>query len=541
MAAIASLLVSENKIDDALVVIDRIKRPRWQARPLAEIGVANAKIQDEGTTSMFTRALDALDRDTRATELAYDLREMAKRLVEAGDDRASLLFDRSRSLVAQVEDEREYSDALKQVVVALTQLGGFARSLEISQEVVCALQQAEALKEIAISLAQAGCFDHALAVANAIQDRISENVRTPNDESRAEALYGVALAMKSVGQTDSAVEVLDRAFVAATQITSSWHQASILEGIATEFAQAAECARASAAVFQIQHESRVPRALAKVAVELAKIRHKRSSEFLDQASKLAESIADPGERAEALKNMALVLANAGNTQASQVFGLAVESALKADKKERSYPTQLVGEALASAGYFDWALEIASQLERGWRRTPTLQALFRSLLLAEDQRAPALFEKLLEEARLIGTYMGARDGVLKSIIVDLIDANQRQRALEVFAEMSVDSMSSYRTEASNLIAKSLAQSGEFDEALEMLDLSSVSDLRDHITALIHHLASWAPAFEKIQSGLSLKILSEVTRIGGWTSPAWLRIHEILTRTATPKAPTFLQPT
>jgi len=531
LASIASSLVLESKFDAALIFIDHIKRPQLQALPLAKIGLAMTKAQDRRCTSMFTRAIEALNRDEKPNEQAYELKEIAMLLLDGGDERASRIFDQSRRLATQMADGQEQSAALKQIVVALAQLGQFDRALAISRKVVNVATQAEALKEITISLAQARHFDNALSVAMEIKDGTIDDAIVSNSASRAEALCGAALALENAGQTKTALDVLERAILAAADIPRvfSWQQAFILEGIAIQFAQALQVERAYAATSQIQHESRVPRALAAVAVELADKGDKRNAQFLGQALKLAESMSDPGKRAESLRDVALVLAKAKNEQASQIFRRAVDSALQAKSENgQSYPMQLVGEALAQSGNFEWAVEIANQVERGWRRTPVLQALFKSLVLAGDQRATSLFEKLLVEARLVGTYNGARDGVLKNIIVDLIELNQRPLALEVVQEMSVDCASSYRIEAWNLIAKSFAQSGKFDEALSTLDLSSVSELHDRVSVLIRYLASWAPAFEKLQVGLTLEILSAITRIGGWTSPAWLRIHHILSR-------------
>jgi tetratricopeptide (TPR) repeat protein len=470
---------------------------------------------------MFTRALHSLDCDDNSKERAARLKEMAKLLLGAGDQRASQVFDQACLQEVQIQDEREHSSALEQIAVALAQSAHFSQALEIGIMTNSATK-AKVLKQIAISLAKARKFEDAFSVADAL---------VFDSANYAETLCGVALALEDVGQTQMAFKVLERAVLAATNIPYPWSllQASILEGIATQFAQASQVDHALAALNQIKYKKQVPRAMAVMAVELANRGDTRSTHFFGQALKLAEHDSDPGERAEALRDVALVLAKAHNRQASQVFERAVDSALKANRETgKAYPLQLVGEALAQSGAFELAVEVANQVERGWRRTPVLQALYKSFVLAGDQRAVSLFEKLLEEACLVSTYNGARDGVLESIVVDLIELNQRQQALKVVERMSVDSSSSHRIEARNCISKSFAEFGEFDEALSTLDLTSVSGLHDRVSVLIYHLASWAPAFEKLQVGLSHEILSEITRIGGWTSPAWRRIRDILTK-------------
>jgi hypothetical protein len=118
-------------------------------------------------------------------------------------------------------------------------------------------------------------------------------------------------------------------------------------------------------------------------------------------------------------------------------------------------------------------------------------------------------------------MGARDHALKDAINDLTELGDIEAAIELLGEMSIDSYSSLSTDAANLIARSVAKTGDFQRALSVLDLKE-----PRLSDFIGNMGTWAEAFELAEKGLSFKVLLAVCRIGGWVSPVWQRTHQIL---------------
>jgi hypothetical protein len=41
-----------------------------------------------------------------------------------------------------------------------------------------------------------------------------------------------------------------------------------------------------------------------------------------------------------------------------------------------------------------------------------------------------------------------------------------------------------------------------------------------------LSEWTPVFEKVELGLSAKVLKEVIRIFGWVHPDWQKLSQLL---------------
>jgi tetratricopeptide (TPR) repeat protein len=522
-AHIASDLADSNDITLAMETIKCVDMPLPRADALGHIALALAKQGDPAATSTFTEALRELTQE-EPLEHPYEMKQMSKLLVAASDPRASEVFDQACAAADKDRDEEKSADARKHVAIALASTGLFSRALAIANYLPeSTKQRAEALKEIAISLAEACQFDKAISVAHSIKDGISGGATVCNSDTRAEALCRLAKILRVAGDVGKALEVLDSALGAAGTIASvfSWHQAAILEDAAIQFAQSGRTDQAREVAYRIPHQVRVPRTLAAVAMEMDRIHSGCGSTVQKEAIKLADQIQDAGERTEALCDTALVISKAGGRGAERLLERAYDSALATDKDRRAYRLGQVGKALAESGNVKRALELAQRPEVGWQGAEVLRIVFKSLRLAGDHRANDVFQTLSAEVHEVDTYMGARDHALKDAINDLTELGDIEAAIELLGEMSIDSYSSLSTDAANLIARSVAKTGDFQRALSVLDLKE-----PRLSDFIGNMGTWAEAFELAEKGLSFKVLLAVCRIGGWVSPVWQRTHQIL---------------
>lgn len=74
----------------------------------------------------------------------------------------------------------------------------------------------------------------------------------------------------------------------------------------------------------------------------------------------------------------------------------------------------------------------------------------------------------------------------------------------------------------MIARSIARSGGFRKALMLMEFNG-----SRLPEFVGNVSTWAEAFERVEKGLSFKVLLAMCRIGGWVSPAWHATYQVLT--------------
>jgi hypothetical protein len=105
------------------------------------------------------------------------------------------------------------------------------------------------------------------------------------------------------------------------------------------------------------------------------------------------------------------------------------------------------------------------------------------------------------------------------VVALALAQAGHSALALEAAKGIDD-TEQRAEILRAIASSLAQAGQFWEAFFVL---RPIDLYNYLEAI----AQWLPLLEKLETGLSAVVVSEVVRIIGWVWPQWHKIYDLMT--------------
>jgi len=251
-------------------------------------------------------------------------------------------------------------------------------------------------------------------------------------------------------------------------------------------------------------------ALIDLAAVMAQVGH------FAQAEEAALAITDDRLRAFALRELAVALAQAGESRAGEVFAQAEETA-SAIRKDwwRANALRDLAAALAQAGHFAKAEETASAITDDGRRANALRELAAALAQAGESRAGEVFAKA-EEAALAIADDGKRADALEKLAAAQAQAGRFAKAEETALAIADDGK---RAWALRDLAAALVQAGHVDQALTTLGSRSLDEF-------LQALASWSPAIERRKSGLSVAVLREATGVAGWVSQYWLKIHELL---------------
>ena len=140
----------------------------------------------------------------------------------------------------------------------------------------------------------------------------------------------------------------------------------------------------------------------------------------------------------------------------------------------------VATALAEAGRYAEAREVAGTIELGWKRVKALSSVAAALAQAEgDHRAEEVFGEAREVANSLGD-LEQRSEALSSVAVALVQARRYAEAREVISTIKHWK----RAEALSPVAAALAQAGEshladkmFEEAREAASAIESDDRRD----------------------------------------------------------------
>jgi hypothetical protein len=143
-------------------------------------------------------------------------------------------------------------------------------------------------------------------------------------------------------------------------------------------------------------------ALRELAAALAQAGERRASEVFAQAEETARAITDDRWRANALRKLAAALAQAGESRASEVFAQVEETARAiTDDGQRAEALRELAVALAHAGHFDQALTTLGSRSL----TECLQALA-SWAPAVERRKPGLSVAVLREATGVAGWVSS---------------------------------------------------------------------------------------------------------------------------------------
>ncbi|MBD2103118.1 hypothetical protein [Leptolyngbya sp. FACHB-261] len=300
---------------------------------------------------------------------------------------------------------------------------------------------------------------------------------------RGWALRDLATAMAQAGQPQQAADVFSQAQQVALGIEPNHNQAGVLSQLATAMAQAG---------------------------------------LFSQAQQVALGIKRSEDQAGALRDLATALAQAGQPQqAADVFSQAQQVALgiKSGKSRAGVLSQLA-TAMAQAGQFSQAQQVALGIEVSTDRARALSRVAVAMAQAgQPQQAADVFNQARQVARGIKrSYRRAE--ALRELATAMAQVGQVRQAQQVALGIEPSNSAGVFSD----IATALAQAMRFAEAFATMRPRELN-------VFLSTVETWTPAFEKLEPGLSAKVLGEAVRIANWVSLSQQKIHELLRVTDT----------
>ena len=510
-----------------------------EAREIAQT-IENYETRIKALSKLAT-ALAHVEQKPEAVEIFAEARETAQ-IIEDSRERDKILRQLSIALgevkyftdaeqVAQtVEDYRDRAETLRQLAVALAQVGQqtnaltiFTEAGEIDQAINSSGSQAQALRQLAFALAQVGQFNKAEQVAQAIQ----------GSENRALVFKDLAVNLIQLGHQSEAMTFFKKAEEIA-QINKSDFLLSKISLALTQTEQFAEAERVALVIKNAES-----RALAINNLATALIQTEQQSEAVTFLLK-AEEIARNGKSNSALRILGRSLTKIGKFTEAEQAALAISFL-----ESRSEALRELVVALVQIEQFTEAERVARSIEAPGSRTSALKELVSALVHAgqfaeaeqlarsiEVPRSRALALKGLASALAKAGRFTDAEQVAQSIedaeiqsetVTDLVQIRQTVEVGEGLTEsgkvvqnIKLEERQSDVLEHSPVTA---TQAINFEEALIAIGLLELNEF-------LSVLSEWVPNFEKVESGLSVTVLSEAIRISGWVHPDWRKISELL---------------
>jgi tetratricopeptide (TPR) repeat protein len=436
---------------DALPPLAYTITEEWsRAVALCALAAALAQAGDGRATMVFDEAGAVARGIPDEGRRAAVLNDLAAALAQAGDGRATMVFDEAGAVARGIPEAGRRAATLSGLAVALTQAGKFDEAGAVVRGIPEGARRAATLCALAAALAQVGdgraavLFDEAGTMVHGIQE----------EWSRAAALSNLAAALAQVGDGRTAV-VFDEAGEAARGIQEEWSRAVALRDLAAALTQAGQFDKAGAVSRGIQDEGSRAAALSNLAAALAQAGDGRAAMVFDEAGAVARSVQDEWRQAEALSDLVVALAQARQFDAAGAVARGIQ-----DKTRRAAALSDLAIALAQARQFDEAGAVARGIQDEGSRAAALCALAAALAQAGQ------FDEAAAVARVIDDK-GSLAAALRALAAALAQAGQVDEAAAVFDEAGAAarniSEQAKQVEALRGLVVALAQAGKFDEA------------------------------------------------------------------------------
>jgi tetratricopeptide (TPR) repeat protein len=510
-----------------------------EAREIAQT-IENYKNRIEELSKLAT-ALAHVQQKPEAVEVFAEAREIAQ-FIEDSKERDKVLcqlaialaevqyFIEAEQLAQSIEDYRDRAETLRQLAVALVQAGKhtnalttFAEAGEIDQAVESSGSQTKALRQLAFALAKVGQFSKAEQVVQAIQ----------GDESRALAFKDLAVTLIQLGHHAEAMTFFKKAEEAAP--ISKYN--SILSKLVLALTQTEQFTEAERVALVIENAESRALALNNLAIALIQ----SGQQFKAVALLLkAEEIARNSQSNTAVRLLVPSLAKVGKFTEAEQAALAISW-----RESRSEALRELVIALVQTEQFTEAERVAGAIESINSQTSALRGLIHALVYAgqfteaerlarciEVPRSRALALKSLASALAQAGRFTDADKVAQSIedskiqVQTVTDLVQIRRAVEVEEGLTESSnvaqnikLEERQSDVLEHSPVTATQAINFEEALVAIGLLELNEF-------LSVLSEWAPAFEKVESGLSVTVLSEAVQIAGWVHPDWRKISKLL---------------
>lgn len=187
-------------------------------------------------------------------------------------------------------------------------------------------------------------------------------------------------------------------------------------------------------------------------------------------------------------------------------------------KERSMALRRLAFFIAQSGKLGKAQEILIEADNTSLLIQDTESRLATLnAIAETLASSGSFERSGKIIQEIRQFENNTDEARHQLVISLARSGRFDEALEVLQTIQGDGL---RVKASRNLAVALAQNGYFTMAFSTLETRVLDEF-------LQSLAELSPAFEKIGANLSVEIFQETIRIVGWVRSDWRNIYLLLT--------------
>lgn len=222
----------------------------------------------------------------------------------------------------------------------------------------------------------------------------------------------------------------------------------------------------------------------------------------NEAERVTSSIQEFVPREEALANVAITLAQLGDTpNAERILKNLKQNWLRVEILKVLVVELTDTNYLQSNAFLSEALQEAESIKEIWRQSKTLGDLAVALIQAGcAQESEMIFSKAKEKAQAAINFWFHPNG------------QTRSNESEVYRWLS----------------EAFAKAERFTEALSIFSSIEASAIysSQELETFLSLLVNWAGDFESAEKKLSLTVLQEAVRIAGWVNPQWQDIYELM---------------
>lgn len=486
LTAIARAQAQVGEFTEAKETVQKIADKSKRAELLSEIAEQQAKRGDQEAARITFQAARATANNIGLITIGAAPRALQVRISNDPDRARSLAhiaiaqaqvgeLQEARATALRINLEQERKNALKSIAQAQKQLGAFAAARETAELIKNEDSRYEVLREIMSAQAQAGDFEGALAIARSITNRtyrtsafqllIALRERATDAAARSEA-QTIADELAELVKQGQALPPVVPATKMINREVSWWDQgrmqmqAGHLHAARTDFAAAINP--------QLREKEDWPQVKALQAVTLAKVYTQSQRREFIPALETARRIHNFEDLHEALKILAVALAQAGDIEAAEFILQAgaeflfqaplpsfLQQAVRAQieiykARSEARTTTLVYEEASALITFSPVSSVMAELKK--RLLPTTGEDPTLLTISQDSAKPYQTWQGLTTLAVIQAYTGkfsaAFDAVgkiselehlvlvLKAVLAILAQVEQQEIAREGFSDAFV---------------------------------------------------------------------------------------------------------
>ena len=443
-------------------------------------------------------------------------REIAKRLNSVSNRAAAQL--RLVQALVHTGSIDEAVDAAQQIETIADRAGALSlTALELARR---ADPRAEAMLDTVSALyaegrARTHLFDAALLCAQALllTDRDTGHRLLRWIAERIDILppdFDFSMSLADFSRTCFAQGLAPEGAAAQSKVTNDVVYQDLVENIALDQARAGNLQRATAILALLDSGWRKEAAAAEIWILCEQ--WDKAAAAIDAITRDYNRIVKRAHLAAAIRPLDPARSDALFTQAEQDAAV-LEDDWMVDELRQEALGEIVGARL-SCSNTGAAWDTVASMNPSRVKVQAALRYVEAIWESQQNEAAPILQALLE---LPGQAGNDETGLLEDLSRTLIRCGLASDAVRCIERLSaIDRSAEHRAAISRLYASM----GDFERASRQI-------LAESVDLYAGTVAKWAPDYEKIEPGLSRRVLAEITRVAAWFRDDWRQIHDIIT--------------